>query len=135
MRASQLYRLRMKNPGDLRVTPLARALAAALYAATARFPSGERFGLTAQMRSAAVSIGSNIAEGCGRSGARELTSFLHVALGSASELEFQLLLAVDLGLLSESEAASLLIQTRDLKWMLAGLIKSLRKRMALEAST
>jgi four helix bundle protein len=125
----------MQNPGDLRVTPLARTLAAALYAATARFPASERFGLSAQMRRTAVSIGCNIAEGCGRDGARELIQFLHVALGSASELEFQLVLSVDLVLLSESEAAPLLLKTRDLKRMLAGLIRSLRQRSGREART
>jgi four helix bundle protein len=118
----------MQNPGNLRVTTHARTLAADLYAATRRFPTSERFGLTAQMRRAAVSVGSNIAEGCGRSGPRELIHFLHVALGSASELEFQLLLSIDLALLGESDATPLLTQTRNLKRMLAGLIKSLHKR-------
>jgi four helix bundle protein len=125
----------MQNPADLRVTTCARELAAGLYSATNRFPTSERFGLTAQMRRAAVSIGSNIAEGCGRSGERELIHFLHIALGSASELEFQLLLSVDLALLSESDAAPLLTRTCDLKRMLAGLIKSLRKRIAHQATT
>ena len=125
----------MQNPGNLRVTTCARELVAELYTATTRFPVSEQFGLTAQMRRAAVSIGSNIAEGCGTSGERELIHFLHVALGSASELEFQLLLSVDLALLSESTAAPLLSRTSDLKRMLAGLIKSLRKRIARHAPT
>src|SRR3954470_16698607 len=55
-----------------------------------RFPLEERFGLAQQMRRAAVSIGSNVAEGCGRSGARDFTRFLEIALGSAAELQFQL---------------------------------------------
>jgi len=118
----------MQNPEDLRVTASARTLAIQLYRATSRFPTSERFGLTAQMRRAAVSISSNIAEGCGRNGVRELIHFLHVALGSASELECQLRLAVGLAFLTGSEAAPLLSQTGDVKKMLAGLIKSLRKR-------
>jgi four helix bundle protein len=118
----------MQNPEDLRVTESARELAIQVYRATSRFPASERFGLTSQMRRAAVSISSNIAEGCGRSGIRELIHFLHVALGSASELECQLRLAVGLALLAGSEAAPLLTQTCDVKKMLAGLIKSLRKR-------
>jgi len=129
------YRVRMQDPERLRVTAYARALAAELYSATARFPSGERFGLTAQMRRAAVSVGSNISEGCGRSGPRELIHFLHVSLGSASELEFQLLLAVDLALLSATDAEPLLTRTTDLKRMLAGLIKSLQKRTARQPTT
>src|SRR6476660_5692596 len=68
----------MQNPGNLRVTTCARELVAELYTATTRFPVSEQFGLTAQMRRAAVSIGSNIAEGCGRSGERELIRFLHL---------------------------------------------------------
>jgi four helix bundle protein len=124
----------MRDPGKLRVTTCARELVADLYKATNQLPVSERFGLTAQMRRAAVSIGSNIAEGCGRSGDRELIHFLHIALGSASELEFQLLLSVDLALLSESDAAPLLTRTSDLKRMLAGLIKSLRTRVSRQAS-
>jgi four helix bundle protein len=118
----------MQNPEDLRVTEHARELAIRIYRATSRFPASERFGLTAQMRRAAVSISSNIAEGCGRSGVRELIQFLHVSLGSASELESQLRLATGLAFLTPAEAAPLLTQTCDLKKMLAGLIKSLRKR-------
>jgi len=129
-REESRYPFSMQNPEKLRVTQSARGLAVALYTATGRFPASERFGLTAQMRRAAVSISSNIAEGCGRSGARELIHFLHIALGSASELESQLILAVDLTFLSDSEAEPLLIQARDLKKMLAGLIKFLRTRIA-----
>jgi four helix bundle protein len=124
----------MRDPGKLRVTTCARELVADLYKATNQLPVSERFGLTAQMRRAAVSIGSNIAEGCGRSGDRELIHFLHIALGSASELEFQLLLSVDLALLSDSDAAPLLTRTSDLKRMLAGRIKSLRRRVSRRAS-
>ena len=89
----------MQNPANLRVTARARALASSVYRATGDFPLGERFGLTAQMRRAAVSIGSNIAEGCGRSGDKEFVHFLHIALGSVSELEFQAIVASDLELL------------------------------------
>jgi len=117
----------MQNPNNLRVTAQARSLAVHLYRATAQFPASERFGLTAQMRRAAVSIGSNMAEGCGRSGDRELVHFLHIALGSASELEFQLLLCVELKHLSGAQAQRIAEQVADVKRMLAGLIKSLRK--------
>lgn len=125
----------MQNPEDLRVTENARELAIQIYRATSRFSASERFGLTSQMRRAAVSISSNIAEGCGRSGVRELIHFLHVSLGSASELESQLRLAVRLGFLTGSEAAPLLSQTCDLKKMLACLIKSLRKRINRSPAT
>ena len=82
----------------------------------------------AQMRRAAVSIGSNIAEGCGRGGDREFVHFLHVALGSASELEFQLRLATELGLLSDDISARLFVEICGAKKMLARLIKAVKRR-------
>jgi four helix bundle protein len=116
----------MQSASNLRVTGQARLLARQVYQATAGFPSDERFGLTAQMRRAAVSIGSNIAEGCGRYGDRELAHFLQVALGSASELEFQCEIASDLGYLSVAAVQPLLTEVRRTKRMLAPLIKALR---------
>jgi len=68
-----------------------------VYGITRTFPKEELFGLAAQMRRAAVSIPSNIAEGCARAGRKELAQFLNVAKGSLSELDTQLLIAVDLG--------------------------------------
>ena len=71
-------------------------LAEHTYVATAGFPPAERFGLVSQMRRAAVSIGSNIAEGCGRSSTPQMLHFLQIASGSASELEYQVRLAIRL---------------------------------------
>jgi four helix bundle protein len=84
------------------VATSARRLATQTYHVTDSFPRDERFGLTAQMRRAAVSIGANIAEGTGRYTNREFASFLQIAMGSACELEFQALVALDLGFLSEA---------------------------------
>ena len=95
----------MQNPDNLRVMGESRLLALEVYRITGGFPSTERFGLTAQMRRAAISVGSNIAEGCGRLGNRELVQFLQIALGSATELEFQAQIATDLVMLSEADAA------------------------------
>ena len=117
----------MQSANNLRVTAHARALATELYRVTATFPASERYGLTAQMRRAAVSIGANISEGCGRSGDRELMRFLQIALGSASELEFQLRICTDLGILSRQDSERLTEDTVRLKRMLATLIKALRK--------
>ncbi|MGA7098580.1 MAG: four helix bundle protein [Acidimicrobiia bacterium] len=72
-------------------------LARDLYVLTASFPDGERYGLVAQIRSAAVSVSSNIAEGAGRGGSKEMARFLRIALGSISELDSQVELAVSLG--------------------------------------
>jgi four helix bundle protein len=117
----------MQSADNLRVTAHARALAVDLYRATRGFPASERYGLTAQMRRAAVSIGSNISEGCGRSGDRELIRFLHIALGSASELEFQLLICADLDLLTKEQSHLLGGATARVKRMLASLIKALKR--------
>ena len=95
----------MQPTRNLRVAEQATKLAVAVYRMTSAFPREERFGLTAQMRRAAVSVGSNIAEGCGRRGNRELLQFLYVASGSASELAFQLQLACALGFGEESAVA------------------------------
>ncbi|HET9011689.1 MAG TPA: four helix bundle protein [Gemmatimonadaceae bacterium] len=122
----------MQNPANLEVFTHARALAVAVYRASAHFPSNEKFGLTTQMRRAAISVGSNIAEGCGRSGDRELVNFLHIALGSATELEFQALVAGDLEFLAADAAAEMLEEIRRAKKMLSRLITALRSRIRTE---
>ena len=86
----------MQNTKNLRVAEHARRLAVLIYRLSESFPIQERFGLAAQMRRAAVSVGSNIAEGCGRRGNRELLNHLYIAFASAKELAFQLQLADDL---------------------------------------
>lgn len=90
----------MQKTSNLAVAARAKTLAVSVYSLTRTFPTSERFGLTAQMRRAVVSIGSNIAEGCGRHGDSGLVAFLQIAMGSASELEFQLSVAVELGVAS-----------------------------------
>lgn len=71
----------------LAVWQLAHEVAVATYQATARYPKAELYGLTAQLRGSACSVPANIAEGCGRNGDGEFGRFLHIALGSANELE------------------------------------------------
>jgi len=116
----------MQNPGKLRVTTCARDLVAELYRATNHFPVSERFGLTAQMRRAAVSIGSNIAEGCGRNTDADFARFLQMAMGSTSETEYQLLLSLDLGFLNKEQYDKLNLDVTEVKRMLASLLKTLR---------
>jgi four helix bundle protein len=101
-------------------------LTLAVYKATARFPKDELYGLTSQMRRASASIPANVAEGCGRSGRAELGRFLQVAMGSASELEYHLLLARDLGMLGDSEYRSLENQVVEVKHMLSAFIGKLK---------
>lgn len=83
----------MRDPAKLRVLERATDLAIAVYRLAGSLPSHERFELASQMRRAAVSVGSNIAEGCGRRGERDFVRFLDMARGSTSELAFQLTIA------------------------------------------
>ena len=82
-----------------------------VYRATSSFPGDERFGLVSQMRRACASIPTNVAEGCGRSTNNELARFIDIATGSASQVEYQLLLAEDLGYLPEDQHKNLSIDS------------------------
>jgi four helix bundle protein len=112
----------MQDFRKLIVWQKSHALALSIYKATAPFPDLERYGLTSQMRRAAYSIPANIAEGCGRAGRVELRQFLHLSLGSASELDYFLLLARDLQFLIPRQYDALERSAREVKLMLAGLI-------------
>jgi len=112
----------------LRVWEKGHELALAIYRATGGFPKAELYGLTSQLRRAAGSIPANIAEGCGRSGKAELARFLDVSLGSASELEYHLILSHDLRFLSDDEYRRLDAQVIELKRMLTAFILTLRTR-------
>ena len=91
---------------------------------TKKLPVDERFGLTSQLRRAAVSISLNISEGTGRSTDKDFVNFLHIALGSCYEVENLLVLAHDLDFISVSELESMLEQTVEIQKMLNGLIAS-----------
>jgi four helix bundle protein len=93
---------------------------------TANFPSHERFGLISQIRRASGSIPSNIAEGCGRDSENELRRFLDIAIGSASEVEYQLLLARDLQYIEVPVYSTLSNQVTEVKRMLSAFVKTLR---------
>jgi four helix bundle protein len=97
-----------------------------IYKSTESFPGIEIYGLTSQMRRSSVSIPANIAEGCGRRSDAEFARFLQIAMGSASELEYHLLLTRDLRFLKDSDYKKLDQRTIEIKQMLATLIKKLR---------
>lgn len=97
----------------------------AVYRATASFPREELYGLTTQLRRAASSVAANLAEGCGRNGDAELARFCSIAMGSASELEYHLLLASDLKLLNAPDYTELAQQATEVKRMLTGLFQKL----------
>jgi four helix bundle protein len=101
-------------------------LTLAIYAVTKGFPRDELFGLTSQIRRACASIPANIAEGCGRSGEAELARFFQIASGSASELEYHLLLAHDLHLMGDADYARLANEVTEVKRMLTAFIQKLR---------
>ena len=93
----------MKDFKELRVWSKAHELTMLVYKLTRAFPRDEVYGLTSQVRRSAASVGANIAEGCGRHSDGEMRRFLQIARGSASETEYHLLLAKDLGFLQEVE--------------------------------
>ena len=116
----------MQNFKNLKVWEKGHELTLAVYKATARFPKDELYGLTSQIRRACASIPANIAEGCGKSGKADLGRYLQMSAGSASELEYHLLLAHDLGLLGDAEYKSLESGAVELKRMLFSFIDTLR---------
>ena len=107
---------------DLRVWAKAHELTVGVYRTTREFPREELFGITSHMRRASSSIGANIAEGCGRRSDGELTRFLHIARGSAVELENHFLLARDLEYLPENKCDQLVKRVDEVQRMLTALI-------------
>lgn len=117
--------------GDFRqllVWKRAHGLALQVYRCTDAFPARERYGLAAQMRRAAVSVVSNIAEGCGKQADRELARYLGIARGSVRELECQLLLSRDLGYLTLDIWPTLEAESQEISKMLNCFIRSLRSK-------
>jgi four helix bundle protein len=114
-----------RDPRKLRVFALADALVPDIYQATKGFPSEERYGLVAQMRRAAVSIATNIVEGCARRTTKDYLNFLTVANGSAYELTYLLGLSTRLGMLAEQASESLSTRSGEIAAGLTALIKAL----------
>ncbi len=117
----------MRDPTKLRAFHLADKLILAVYRATKNFPREEQFGLTAQMRGAAISVASNIVEGCARNSQADYLHFLDMAYGSASELLYQLSLASRLDYLPDGEYRALKALSEEACRVLNGLISSLRR--------
>jgi len=113
----------MKDFRRLKVWEKVHLLTLAVYRMTARFPREELYGLTSQLRRCSASMGANIAEGCGKEGNRELHRFLQIASGSASELDYHLLLAKDLNYLAETDYQKVVRQLLECRPMLTGLVR------------
>ena len=116
----------MRDHRKLRGFELADQLAVDIYRATKTFPPEERFGLAQQMRRAAVSIPSNIVEGCARKSLSEYLRFLDIAFASSRELGYQISLAFRLGFLSAEQNATLSTLSDETSRVLNGLLRSLR---------
>ena len=120
----------MQDFRKLAVVGKARTLIRDVYQATRGFPREEIYGLTSQIRRAAVSIAANLAEGCGRTGDAELRRFADMSMGSASELELLLEISHDLHYLDEAGFVDLSTKNEEVKRMLAALIVRLRSAAA-----
>jgi four helix bundle protein len=116
----------MKNYRDLNVWKSGHTVTLEVYRQTKSFPKEELFGITSQMRRAASSIPANLAEGCGREGDAELKRFVTIALGSACELDYFVLLAGDLGYLTPEVQNKLAADTLLLRRQLGAFVKKLR---------
>lgn len=114
---------------DLQVWREGRALASKIYQVTLAFPPSEQFGITNQMRRAAVSVPSNIAEGFGRSSAKEKNQFYYISKGSLAELETQLYIACDIGYINEHVLSDLMELSSLTHRLLQGLIKANKERL------
>ena len=129
----------MKDFHDLHVWERSHRLTLAIYAATLKFPREELYGLTSQIRRCTVSIGANIAEGCGKMGSSEFQRYLQIASGSASELDYELLLAKDLGYLTKPDYSRIADELSQIRKMLISLLRKIMstgkaKRQMLSAN-
>jgi len=113
----------MKDFRDLMVWEKSHKLTLEIYSATAKFPRFELHGLTSQIRRCSASIGANIAEGCGKRGNNEFQRYLQIASGSASELDYHLLLSRDLGFLPDVDYCDLSRKLTEVRKMLTSLLQ------------
>lgn len=116
----------MRDFKELKVWQKAHQMVLEVYHITASFPSEERFGLKAQLRRSAASVPANIAEGCGRNSDPDLSRFLSIAAGSASETEYHMFLAHDLNLIDKSAYLKSDQQINEIKRMLYVFIQKLK---------
>jgi len=113
----------MKSYFELDAWKESKNLTISIYNLTASFPNNEIFGIVSQMRRAALSVPSNIAEGIGRQTKKDTVHFLYISKGSLNELETQVIISCELGFLIEEQQAQLLAQIVKCKQLISGLIK------------
>lgn len=120
----------MRNFRELKVWEKAHTFVLGVYGVTCQFPDNERYGLTSQLRRASASVPSNLAEGCGRNTEKDLAHFCDIAMGSACEAEYQLILAHDLHYIDDHQYQSLEDQLIEVKRMLFGFTAAIRRSAA-----
>jgi four helix bundle protein len=123
----------MRNCRDLQVWSKAHHLTFELYRISRQFPREEIYGITSQLRRAAVSIGANLAEGCGRRTSNELARFVRVAMGSASELDYHLLLCRDLGFMSSDDFSISTAKLTEVRKMLTSFLQSVEDQIEMQS--
>lgn len=121
----------VKDYKELKVWQKSFGLTKDIYVVTKGFPEDEKYGITSQIRRAVVSIPSNIAEGANRGSTKEFVRFLYIAVGSAAELETQLLLVEEIALIDRS-TVDLIEKLQEVIRMLYGLIRSLNEKVKSE---
>ena len=117
----------MRDFREIKVWAKAHLLTIEVYRVTTTFPREEIYGITSQLRRASASIGANIAEGFGRGGDKELARFLQIGMGSASEVEYHILLARDLNLINKKIYDDLEDRLVEVKRMLTSLLLKVRR--------
>ena len=123
----------MRNHRDLQVWSKAYSLTLELYKVSRNFPREELYGLTSQMRRAAISVGANLAEGCGRRSNAEMGRFVRIAMGSAAELDHHLLLCKDLGFMADVDNRRFSANLAEVRKMLSGLLDSITDELEMKA--
>lgn len=118
----------MQDFRKLKVWEKSHQLTLSIYKTTQYFPKEELYGINSQLRRSAASIATNIAEGCGRSGDNEFAHFITIAIGSASETEYHLILAHDIGYTDKDTYEKLIEQTNSVKKMLISLLKRIKEK-------
>lgn len=123
----------MRNYRDLQVWAKAHHLTLELYRVSRQFPREEIYGITSQLRRAAVSIGANLAEGCGRRTSSELARFVRIAMGSASELDYHMLLSQELGFMTGDAFASASATLTEVRKMLTSFLQSVEEQIKVQS--
>jgi four helix bundle protein len=113
------------NFKELKVWQKSRSLTKSIYEETKKFPSEEMFGIISQMRRSSISIVSNIAEGCGRNTSKQLKHYLEIAYGSATELEAQLIISLDLGYIQDATFNDLESSISEIQKMISAFYKNI----------